>query len=524
MAAYSDTASSCLEQPDLTDGERSALLNNRAVADLYLGRIDAAIDGHQGAIRLTPDAAALYRGLGRSLRANGQLDAAIEAFDRAAALEPDTADNLIERGQTRYCAGAFAAAAEDFDAVLRQEPEADIAMIWSFLAKRFAGQSARAELERRAGALDMQAWPDVLYAIFLDRYPADGLPLQPDDDPTIPERLAIAQIYYLVAQYERLNDRIGAAVPLLELSALTEAYSSAAHACARREVADLAAAPVGGTMDRSSPHAIAHGNAVLWRIEGANATPSHLFGTIHVTDPAVLDLPPPVATAFDGSSILAVESLGSEADIAGLIGLMRYPEGRSLDDVLGPEAVDELARSLDLPRVEISTLKPWGLLARIESAMVWREGTVLDGWMVERFQDAGRPVLGLESAVEQYAAYDGLPEIHQVAFLIARLRAIGAVDGEEDAMLRYDIDTYLARDIGKLYAESILGDYARADGVMRRFLRTLIYERNTRFVERMRPLLRGGGAFVAVGAAHLPGAAGMVALLRRDGYTVTPVY
>jgi uncharacterized protein YbaP (TraB family) len=37
------------------------------------------------------------------------------------------------------------------------------------------------------------------------------------------------------------------------------------------------------------------------------------------------------------------------------------------------------------------------------------------------------------------------------------------------------------------------------------------------------PLLDEGGVFIAVGALHLSGEKGLVALLREAGYTVTPV-
>ena len=46
--------------------------------------------------------------------------------------------------------------------------------------------------------------------------------------------------------------------------------------------------------------------------------------------------------------------------------------------------------------------------------------------------------------------------------------------------------------------------------------------RNLRMVARSLPILRDGGAFVAVGALHLPGDTGFVSLLRDKGYTVTP--
>ena len=52
----------------------------------------------------------------------------------------------------------------------------------------------------------------------------------------------------------------------------------------------------------------------------------------------------------------------------------------------------------------------------------------------------------------------------------------------------------------------------------------LLEDRNHRMVERMLPRFDEGGAFIAIGAAHLPGESGVLALLERRGYTVTRLY
>ena len=56
------------------------------------------------------------------------------------------------------------------------------------------------------------------------------------------------------------------------------------------------------------------------------------------------------------------------------------------------------------------------------------------------------------------------------------------------------------------------------------FDQRLLYDRNTRMLERMQPQLKAGNSFVAVGALHLYGDKGLLAQLAREGYKVTRVY
>jgi uncharacterized protein YbaP (TraB family) len=55
------------------------------------------------------------------------------------------------------------------------------------------------------------------------------------------------------------------------------------------------------------------------------------------------------------------------------------------------------------------------------------------------------------------------------------------------------------------------------------FKKGLLSDRNVRMRDAAEPLLQDGSAFIAVGALHLVGPTGLVALLRERGYTVTAV-
>ena len=52
----------------------------------------------------------------------------------------------------------------------------------------------------------------------------------------------------------------------------------------------------------------------------------------------------------------------------------------------------------------------------------------------------------------------------------------------------------------------------------------LLGERNGLMAERIQPMIDAGGAFIAVGALHLSGKGGLVALLRERGLTLTPLW
>ena len=56
------------------------------------------------------------------------------------------------------------------------------------------------------------------------------------------------------------------------------------------------------------------------------------------------------------------------------------------------------------------------------------------------------------------------------------------------------------------------------------YLKALLYDRNVIMVKSIDSLARKGSLFAAVGAAHLPGKKGIIEMLRKKGYTVTPVF
>ncbi len=74
---------------------------------------------------------------------------------------------------------------------------------------------------------------------------------------------------------------------------------------------------------------------LLWRVEAPSGAFSHLMGTIHVAEPAILQLPLPVQSAFNQSQQLVVEVVLQPADYLEIAGRMKLTGGQRLPTLIG---------------------------------------------------------------------------------------------------------------------------------------------------------------------------------------------
>ncbi|PLX38398.1 MAG: hypothetical protein C0606_09350 [Hyphomicrobiales bacterium] len=280
--------------------------------------------------------------------------------------------------------------------------------------------------------------------------------------------------------------------------------------------------------------AVPNGRGRLWRIEVPGARPSYLFGTIHFTDERVHAFPQSVIAALDEAKVGAVESLAVLDDPMDPAVLERaganpmLPDGQTLDDVL-----DESDRSLlksamarRLLSYEVHKIqKPW-VVSQLLSYPPCELGSlvlgnpIVDKRVAETIRLEGKTLLGLETAEEQFASLDGMPIKTQIALLRMSAQLSPRIDDIHETFL----NLYRASDIGMIDALSVhLAGPDLDPAVYRDFMDHLLVRRNVRMHERALPQVKKGGIFIAVGALHLPGKEGLVAMFRRDGYTVTLV-
>jgi len=263
------------------------------------------------------------------------------------------------------------------------------------------------------------------------------------------------------------------------------------------------------------------GGGLLWRVDSGDAPASYVFGTIHVDDRRVLKLPARVRGALLSSRSFTMEVALGEVDPMALSTAMYYGDARTLASTAGPELAGRAALLLaerGIPQRAALIMKPWAAAVTLSSPATSR-GEFLDAHLHNLASQRSLPVFGLESIAEQFAAFEDMAVDDQVALLRQAVAEHREVGNAVDEM----IDAYLARDLRRLQGLArgpAGGDQQLADEFMRR----VVTQRNLRMVERMQARLRDGGAFIAIGALHLPGERGVVALLRERGYGVTAVY
>jgi uncharacterized protein len=281
---------------------------------------------------------------------------------------------------------------------------------------------------------------------------------------------------------------------------------------------------------------LVNGDGLLWLIDKAGLAPSYLFGTIHSTDESALEVARRAAQSINGAKIVATE-LGGPIDTIEKANIAAVTLAKALDrdhdtfeGVIAPEdreKIEKLITSLGYPAEFAHHLKPWflAILTALPKCEAERETLNLpevDQFLAETARDSGVKVIALETAEEQLAAIASMRPQVVAALLTLAARDPALNDNLYATMLRLYRESRPAEILAVSDALGGLSDSERA--AQDEFTVALLQGRNATMAERAAPLLASGGAFIAVGALHLAGKAGLVERFRAQGYTVTKVW
>ncbi len=258
----------------------------------------------------------------------------------------------------------------------------------------------------------------------------------------------------------------------------------------------------------------------LWRFE-AGAARVYLAGSIHVMKPSLYPLPPQYDAAFARADRLAVEVNTAALEPAAIQASMRtyalLPAGQSLGSLLRPgtlAAADAHLAGQSMTLVDVGAFKPAIVATQLAVQRMAAFGYLPEFGVEQHFIGAAgaRPILELETLDEQLAVLTNAELAVQDEMLLETLQQMELIE----PMIASMVTAWLAGDDAEL--RRLFDEQSGTSAQIQAFMRRLLEERNVGMAEKIATYLtEPGTTFVLVGAAHLTGDEGIVALLAARG-------
>ncbi len=266
-------------------------------------------------------------------------------------------------------------------------------------------------------------------------------------------------------------------------------------------------------------------NTLLWKISGNGLEkPSYLFGTIHMlcAEDAVLsnNMKKVIRNCDEVYFEVDMDNL---FEMAGALGKMKMLGDTTLRDLLNEADYEKVKKYFEgkssmLPFAMLETFKPMLAASTLqESAMPCDNTAMMEQVIMQEAKSADKKIRGLETMAYQAGVLDSIPYRLQAQQLVMYIDSAGKSDGDVK-MLEEMFAAYRSQDLRKL--EELM---VETDAAMAAFTDIMLYHRNQNWVKKLKELLPERSLLIAVGAGHLPGEKGVISLLRKEGYKVTPV-
>jgi uncharacterized protein YbaP (TraB family) len=264
---------------------------------------------------------------------------------------------------------------------------------------------------------------------------------------------------------------------------------------------------------------------LFWKVSSGAGTTGWLFGSIHFGQQDMYPLPASVEQAFASADALVVEAnilspdTGQAVEAVATQGM--YTGNRTLKDSLAPrtwQLLEQTVTHYGVPVEVFQRQKPWLVAITLTTLELNRQG-LKEEYGIDRYflSHAGaRRIVELESISEQLGLFQDMSDQEQEQFLYATLQDLQR--GEE--YFHSVVRAWRQGDAGAI--DNLLNESFRSSSGGEALYARLLSDRNVKMAHKIDDLMaQGGRYFVVVGAGHMVGDDGIVALLKQKGYTVT---
>jgi uncharacterized protein YbaP (TraB family) len=263
-----------------------------------------------------------------------------------------------------------------------------------------------------------------------------------------------------------------------------------------------------------------------------------LFGTVHVSDPAVV-IPGEIADRIRDADLVLVEMAAAEQE---LFQHEVLDDSMLIFDFAGPglrarlseqqwETLSGHLSAIGTPPEIAEYLRPWFVTVLLETALcevdARRQGARLLDERIEMLaHDLAIETAGLDDATELLAFFIDAPEETQLEVLRLSLAGVAA----DDDLVATAVVTWLEQqpvvvmELTRLQNRALVDDVEALDDAYQKLDHYLVLKRNRAWVGKiLEHAHQASEIVVAVGAAHLPGVAGLINLLQAENFAIARV-
>ncbi len=262
-------------------------------------------------------------------------------------------------------------------------------------------------------------------------------------------------------------------------------------------------------------------SSLLWKIEGQGIpNGSYIFGSMHLIEKEYFLFPEKLDKLVKKSDQLVMEIAGMPSQSEAMKMVM-LKEGTFFDyftkeqtDSIIQWAQSEMNLSEPAFRSTMTKMKPFVVvqMATQMQFMGKTESYELTFEKIARENDIA--IKGLETAAQQMAIFDDLTNAQQTEMVMDGIRN----EDKSLEMIQNMQKMYVRQNVDSLYLM-----IQQEGGVLAEEQASFLDSRNKNWVPQIKELIADKKTFIAVGAGHLGGPNGVLRLLEKEGYTLTPV-
>jgi uncharacterized protein YbaP (TraB family) len=260
----------------------------------------------------------------------------------------------------------------------------------------------------------------------------------------------------------------------------------------------------------------------LWRIK-TPANTVYLQGSVHFLKKENYPLPGPIEKAYADSQVLVLEiDLGVMEDPSSQQFILEkglLPKGVTLKDKISAETyafAKEQIETLGLPIEMFHSFKPWvtslQLLGVKLDQMGFRQRFGVDFHFYTRAKREGKEIVGLETVEFQFGLFDSMSDSDQENMLRQTLEDMAKVEQEIDKM----VQAWATGDLQSMDA-LLVEEFKKYPNLYQ----AVFVDRNRNWISSIESFLNTDKNYlIVVGAGHLAGKDGVLALLENKGHNV----